>query len=118
MKKHLLAVIIIAVAFAACDKNDMTITPAEVNDAPRFYPTPPAKWFGGANPYYVPAGFVGDVMPYYDQDSFHVFYLHDARNGSGGFHPWSKFTTTNLTDYTYDGVMIPYGSGPTIMTLP
>ena len=110
MKKHILTVVLIAIAFASCDKNDMMITPAEVNNAARFYPAPPAKWFGGAKPYFTPAGFVGDVMPYFEKDSFHVFYLHDARDGTPGFHPWSKFTTTNLTDYTYNGVMIPFGS--------
>src|SRR5690349_4604799 len=110
MKKYIFAVVLIAAAFASCDKNDMMITPAEVNNAAKFYPAPPARWFGGATPRFTPAGFVGDVMPYFEKDSFHVFYLHDARDGAPGFHPWSKFTTTNLTDYTYNGVMIPFGS--------
>ncbi len=111
MKQQIFGWLFIACGlFAACKKdNDTTITPADVSNAADIYPTPPAKWFGGANPYYTPAGFVGDVMPYYEGDSFHVFYLHDARDGASGFHPWSKFTTSNLTSYTYDGVMIPYG---------
>ena len=94
-----------------CKKNDITpIATADVNNKTDLYPSAPAKWFGGSNPYYLPAGFVGDVMPYYANDSFHLFYLHDARNGAAGFHPWNKFTTKNLTEYNYNGVMIPYGS--------
>lgn len=112
MKKYILLIVaIITIALQSCNKeNSSNITTAEVYNAADIYPAPPAKWFGGAHPYYTPAGFVGDVMPYYDKDSFHIFYLHDARNGASGFHPWSKFTTTNFTSYSYDGVMIPYGS--------
>lgn len=95
----------------ACSKNnDAVVTPEAVNSEANIYPAPPAKWFGGSNPHYTPAGYVGDVMPFYNGDSFHVFYLHDARDGATGFHPWSKFTTNNLTSYAYDGVQIPYGT--------
>lgn len=93
----------------ACKKSENTITTADVTNLATVYPAPPAQWFGGARPYYLQAGYVGDVMPYFERDSFHIFYLHDARDGAAGFHPWNKFTTTNLTNYTYNGVMIPYG---------
>lgn len=110
MKKIFVYTLMLGCWLVACKKNDSpVITPAMVNNAASIYPAPPAKWFGGAKPYYSPAGFVGDVMPYYEKDSFHVFYLHDARDGASGFHPWSKFTTSNLVSYQYDGVMIPYG---------
>lgn len=109
-RNNFFALIVVCGFFAACSKDKITnLTTADVNNTADIYPAPPAKWFGGANPYFSAAGFVGDVMPYYDKDSFHVFYLHDARNGAAGFHPWSKFTTTNFTNYNYNGVMIPYG---------
>lgn len=96
---------------SGCKKSDIPpISTADVDNRVDLYPSPPAKWFGGSQPYYLPAGFVGDVMPYYANDSFHLFYLHDARNGAAGFHPWNKFTTKDLTQYMYDGAMIPYGS--------
>ncbi|MEO8111431.1 MAG: glycoside hydrolase family 32 protein [Ginsengibacter sp.] len=112
MKKNIFKLLFISCTFlTACNKDhDSVVTPAEVNGAANIYPAPPAKWSGGASPHYTPAGYVGDVMPYYDGDSFHVFYLHDARDGATGFHPWSKFTTKDLTDYTYNGVQIPYGA--------
>lgn len=95
---------------SGCKKEEApTITTADVTNSATVYPAPPAKWFGGAKPYYLQAGFVGDVMPYFEGDSFHIFYLHDARDGAAGFHPWNKFTTKDLTSYTYDGTMIPYG---------
>ncbi|HWJ29988.1 MAG TPA: hypothetical protein VNS32_25835, partial [Flavisolibacter sp.] len=95
----------------ACKKEKgSNITTADITNHADLYPSPPARWFGGAHPYYMPAGFVGDVMPYFDKDSFHVFYLHDARDGASGFHPWAKFRTSNFTEYAYDGVVIPYGS--------
>lgn len=93
----------------ACKKSGPSLSTADVYNEADIFPAPPGKWFGGSNPHYTAAGYVGDVIPYYDKDSFHIFYLHDARDGAAGFHPWSKFTTQTLTSYDYDGVMIPYG---------
>lgn len=110
MKKFILYATFIC-AFAGCKKNEpVSITTAEVTNGANIFPSAPAKWFQGTKPYYLPAGWVGDVMPYFDKDSFHVFYLHDARDGAAGFHPWNKFTTSDFTSYQYGGVMIPYGS--------
>lgn len=108
MKRSFLYVAL-ALALQACHKDKDTILTTDVPNAADIYPAPPARWFGGDHPYYVAAGYVGDVMPYYDKDSFHVFYLHDARNGASGFHPWAKFTTQHFTSYDYKGTMIPYG---------
>ena len=112
MKKNIFSLLVTACCLlAACNKNNSSdITPAAVKSTADIYPAPPAKWFGNTNPKYAQAGFAGDVMPYYDKDSFHIFYLHDARDGAAGFHPWSKLTTNNFTSYNYDGVQIPYGT--------
>lgn len=59
------------------------------------FPTPAYAW-------------VGDPMPFYDEGSFEIFYLHDARSGSGGFHPWALMQTQNFYDYTDRGEVIPF----------
>ncbi|WP_424768412.1 hypothetical protein [Paenibacillus sp. sgz302251] len=57
-----------------------------------------------------PEGWVGDLMPFNDgTDKLHLFYLQDWRDGAPGFHPWHLTTTSNLTDYTYEGESIPFG---------
>lgn len=111
MSRNLLLTAAMALALlSGCKKEQgSNLLPEDVKPAAQIFPAPPAQWFGGSRPYFSPAGFVGDVMPFYDKDSFHVFYLHDARDGAQGFHPWSKMTTGNFTSYKYNGVMIPYG---------
>ena len=75
-----------------------------------FYPAPPSQWMGGGNPYYS-AGYMGDVMPYYENGTFHVYFLHDAINkpAGKGYHDIHEFSTTNLATFTYQGQTIPYG---------
>ena len=41
------------------------------------YPVPPAQWMGGTDPYYS-AGYTGDIMPFFDNGKFHVYFLLDA----------------------------------------
>lgn len=61
--------------------------------------------------YPVPAkGYVGDMMPFYDNNTFHLFYLQDWRDNAPNYHPWFKYTTTDLLNYTYQGQMIELGS--------
>jgi len=74
------------------------------------YPVPPSQWMGGDEPYYS-AGYTGDVMPYYENGTFHIYFLHDAINkpAGKGFHDIHEFTTANLATFTYEGQMIPYG---------
>ena len=76
-----------------------------------FYPTPPSQWMGGSNPYYS-AGYTGDVMPYFENGTFHAYFLHDAINkpGGKGFHDIHEFSTTDLATFTYQGQTIPYGT--------
>lgn len=72
----------------------------DVNDLYKTYST-----------FFKPAqGWVGDPMPFYDNGKFHVFYLHDARDGSPTFHPWYKTTTENFSAFTDNGEMIPTGT--------
>ena len=61
--------------------------------------------------FYKPShGWIGDAMPFYDNGTFHVFYLQDTRPAPSTFHPWYKATTTDFMSYTDDGEMIPCGA--------
>lgn len=59
-------------------------------------------------------GWVGDVMPYYENGKFQIFFLHDAtdlkKTSSSGQHPIHKFSSTNVLDFDYEGEMVPYGN--------
>ena len=74
------------------------------------YPVPPAQWMGGTDPYYS-AGYTGDIMPFFDNGKFHVYFLHDAQNkpAGKGFHDIHEFQSTDLAHFTYEGQMIPFG---------
>lgn len=52
--------------------------------------------------------WVGDPMPYFDGETFQVFYLEDLRDGDIGFHPWSLLETSNFYEYSDSGIVIPY----------
>lgn len=54
------------------------------------------------------ASYVGDPMPYYENGTFHVFYLEDARDGKTGYHPWALLETEHFYEYEDQGVVIPY----------
>lgn len=53
-------------------------------------------------------GYVGDVMPFYEDGMMNIFYLQDGRNTSLGFHPFALMTTTDLVSYHDYGMVIPY----------
>ena len=74
------------------------------------YPAPPSQWMGGTDPYYS-AGYTGDIMPFFDNGKFHIYFLHDAQNkpAGKGFHDIHKYLSTDLAHFTYEGQMIPYG---------
>lgn len=55
------------------------------------------------------AGFVGDPMPYYEDGTFHVFYLADLRDGTVGYHPWALYNTSDFCKYEDEGTVIPFG---------
>lgn len=75
-----------------------------------FYPVPPSQWMGGNEPYFS-AGWVGDIMPYFDNGKFHIYFLHDAQSkpAGKGFHDIHKFESSDLASFTYKGQSIPFG---------
>lgn len=99
-----------------CDKNngDTIIPQAQQQATFNIYPQPTAPATAGGTGY---AGWVGDVMPYYFDGKFHLFFLHDApdivKQSSTGQHPIHQFSTSNLINYNYEGETIPYGNAAT-----
>ncbi|QIL37978.1 DUF4975 domain-containing protein [Pedobacter sp. HDW13] len=99
----------------ACTK-EKTYAPAEPFAEEKFniFPKPQLSATASSGQY---TGWVGDVMPYYANGQFEIFFLHDAsdriKQSSPGQHPIHKFTSKNLLDFSYDGEMIPYGSQTT-----
>lgn len=55
-----------------------------------------------------PESFVGDPMPYYNDDEFRMYYLEDLRDGQIGFHPFSLLETTDFYNYRDHGEVIPF----------
>ncbi len=53
-------------------------------------------------------GYVGDVMPFYDNGEMNIFYLQDGRNTHLGFHPFALMTTKDFVNYHDYGEVIPY----------
>lgn len=104
---------VMALATFSCQNNDSIadVNPDEIFRQTNIFPQPPNQWMGTGNPYYT-AGYVGDVMPYYDNGKFHLFFLHDAKTkpAGEGFHDIHSFETTNFKDFTYQGRQIPYGT--------
>lgn len=89
-----------------------TTTPVTGSDkAVGFYPKPPSGWMGTTNPYNT-TGWVGDIMPFFDNGKFHIFFLHDAQSkpAGQGFHAIHKFESANLAEFSYGGEMIPFGT--------
>jgi beta-fructofuranosidase len=86
-------------------------TAANLNKVAGIYPAPPSGWTGSTNLYNT-TGWVGDLMPYYANGKFHLFFLHDAQTkpAGKGFHAIHKFESANLLDFSYSGEMIPYGA--------
>ncbi len=109
-KIYLFTSLFTAAAFAACSDMDYVCNDPDADlNAPVYhdvndrYQTYTAFW--------KPAdGWVGDAMPYYENGTFHVFYLHDARDGAATFHPWAHATTTDFAQYTDEGIAIPCGA--------
>lgn len=86
---------------SACSKDNVTpVNPPAPEETSRIFPKPLSGW-------------VGDVMPYYLNGQFEIFFLHDAtdldKQSSRGEHAVHKFTATDLTSFDYEGEMIPYG---------
>lgn len=99
----------------SCSQNDDTYIGGSISggesNSTSIYPVPPSQWMGGTDPYYS-AGYTGDIMPYFDNGKFHIFFLHDAQNkpAGKGFHDIHEFQSTDLAKFSYKGQMIPYGN--------
>lgn len=98
-----------AIAFQACSKSNISVNKEDIFNPVSFFPVPPTIWLSFQGDTYYSSGYVGDVMPYFENDSFHIFYLHDG-DAKGGYHPIHEFSTVDLLHYNYNGKMIPYGS--------
>lgn len=94
--KKFLTIILLATAMVACKKDNKAVPVSPSAPVFAVYPAPLK-------------GYIGDVMPYYDNSTFHLFFLMDWRDGAPQYHPWYKYTTTDLTSYSYKGLMIGYG---------
>ncbi|UEG51340.1 DUF4975 domain-containing protein [Mucilaginibacter daejeonensis] len=113
-KKLMLAATLV-MAMTSCKKESGTVA-AQPYEEQKFtlYPKPTVA---SGNASTNRTGWVGDVMPYYMNGQFELFFLHDApdavKQSSTGQHDIHKFSTKNLVDYSYDGQVIPYGNAST-----
>lgn len=107
--KQLFISIILCAAITACSDNEyISNDPTAAPGAPAVYDVNDLKLT--YRTFFKPAaGWVGDAMPFYENGTFHVFYLHDARDGGDTFHPIYGATTTNFLSYQDNGEMIVCG---------
>ncbi len=62
------------------------------------------------NLFYRPTdGHVGDVIPFYDEGRFRIFYLHRFDDGSRGTS-WYQVSTEDFVHFTNHGEMLPRGT--------
>lgn len=112
IRKIYLAAVMMLATYSCQDTDSVAnVNPDEIFRQTNLFPQPPNQWMGDNNPYYT-AGYVGDVMPYYENGTFHLFFLHDAKTkpAGEGFHDIHSFETANFKDFTYRGRQIPYGT--------
>lgn len=110
--KKILMMSVFALSLASCqdDGADTRVSPEEIYAKTNLYPAPEDQWMGGDSPYFS-SGYVGDVMPYFENGKFHLFFLHDAKTkpSGQGFHDIHSFETSDFVSYQYNGRQIPYG---------
>lgn len=53
-------------------------------------------------------GYIGDPMPYYENGKMYVYFLEDARNYRGAFHPISLLATEDYLHYEEHDRVIPF----------
>lgn len=111
-------IISLSIAFLSlfsCNKNDDNYIGGSISggesEIASIYPIPPSQWMGANDPYYS-AGYTGDIMPFFDNGKFHIYFLHDAQNkpAGKGFHDIHEYETNDLANFSYKGQMIPYGN--------
>jgi len=61
-----------------------------------------------------PREFAGDMMPYWDGERFHLFYLldhdHHADQGGLGGHQWAHAATSDLVNWQHYPLAVPIGA--------
>lgn len=99
MKKHRIYILFLLIFFTSCNIKDNISNSVGGNNMGKnitIFPKNENSW-------------VGDPMPFYDGNTFNIFFLEDIRKSSDiGFHPFSLFTTNNFCSYDYKGIVIPY----------
>ena len=111
--KNIITIVSIFLSLVSCSQDENyiggSISGGE-SELTNVFPVPPSLWVGGTDPYYS-AGYTGDIMPFFDNGKFHIYFLHDAQNkpAGKGFHDIHEFQSTDLANFTYQGQMIPYG---------
>lgn len=114
-KRNCITLSIAFLSLVSCSQNDDNYVGGSItggaSEISSIYPVPPSQWMGGTDPYYS-AGYTGDIMPYFDNGKFHIYFLHDAQNkpAGKGFHDIHEYETTDLATFSYKGQMIPYGN--------
>lgn len=112
IRKIYIAAVMMLATYSCQDTDSVAhVNPDEIFRQTNLFPQPPNQWMGDTHPYYT-AGYAGDVMPYYENGTFHLFFLHDAKTkpAGEGFHDIHSFETANFKDFTYQGRQIPYGT--------
>lgn len=106
----MILLILLCAVFSACDK----AYEPEHRDWSQFESIFPSNDEPMQNTYYKPyAGYVGDVMPFFDPLTmdFKVFYLQDFRpNPVGSYHPIWAVSTRDGASYQSLGECVPCGS--------
>ncbi|MDT3404303.1 glycoside hydrolase family 32 protein [Mucilaginibacter terrae] len=113
--KKLILASSIALTLFACKKESSTTNTLPYTDEKfSIYPKPTVATSAGSTNR---TGWVGDVMPYYVNNQFELFFLHDApdkaKQSSTGQHDIHKFSSKDLLNFSYDGQAISYGTAAT-----
>lgn len=112
--RNIITIASIFFTLASCSQDDSYIggsISGGNSEITSVFPVPPSQWMGATDPYYS-AGYTGDVMPFFDNGKFHIYFLHDAQNkpAGKGFHDIHEFLSTDLAHFTYEGQTIPFGN--------
>ena len=107
-KRQILPVIILTLALllSVCGAQAFALESAPAETLPdepyeavpyRLYPIPEG-------------GYVGDTMPFVTKDGeLELYYLFDTDRNGQGYHPFYKYSTRNLYDYTDHGMVLNFG---------
>lgn len=105
------ATLIVSLLASGCAKDTLSQASLAPSSETKFniYPKATGNSTSGST-----LGWVGDVMPYYVNGQFELFYLHDApdqvKQSSSGQHAIHKFSSKDLLNFSDDGTAIPYGN--------